>query len=48
MIDLSFIFSIVFVWKVAVITLVTSFPLYIIKIIKRYFSPPKYLLIRDE
>ncbi|KAG4090482.1 putative E1-E2 ATPase [Neocallimastix lanati (nom. inval.)] len=46
--DLSFIFSIVFVWKVAVITLVTSFPLYIIKIIKRYFSPPKYLLIRDE
>jgi len=45
--DLSFIFSICFVWKVAVITVISSFPLYLIKIIKHYLSPPNYLLIRD-
>lgn len=45
--DLSFIFSIGFVWKVAAITVISSLPLYIIKILKRYFSPPKYLRIRD-
>ncbi|KAG4085047.1 phospholipid-translocating P-type ATPase [Neocallimastix lanati (nom. inval.)] len=45
--DLSFIFSINFVWKVAAITLVSSLPLYIIKKLKSYFSPPNYLLIRD-
>jgi len=46
-IDLSFIFSIDFVWKVAAITVVSCLPLYIIKKLKRCISPPKYLRIRD-
>ncbi|XP_056597157.1 probable phospholipid-transporting ATPase IIB isoform X2 [Triplophysa dalaica] len=40
--DLSFITTRVFLWKVCVITLVSCLPLYIIKYLKRKFSPPSY------
>ncbi|KAM9384366.1 putative phospholipid-transporting ATPase IIB isoform 2-T2 [Pholidichthys leucotaenia] len=40
--DLSFITTWPFVWKVSVITLVSCLPLYIIKYLKRKFSPPSY------
>uniref|UniRef100_A0A672ST08 Phospholipid-transporting ATPase n=1 Tax=Sinocyclocheilus grahami TaxID=75366 RepID=A0A672ST08_SINGR len=40
--DLSFITTWVFLWKVCVITLVSCLPLYIIKYLKRKFSPPSY------
>uniref|UniRef100_A0A673HMV5 Phospholipid-transporting ATPase n=1 Tax=Sinocyclocheilus rhinocerous TaxID=307959 RepID=A0A673HMV5_9TELE len=40
--DLSFIMTRVFLWKVCVITLVSCLPLYIIKYLKRKFSPPSY------
>ncbi|KAL1933234.1 hypothetical protein VTP01DRAFT_7324 [Rhizomucor pusillus] len=40
--DMSFILTTRFVWKVAVITAVSSFPLYIAKIIKRRYAPPSY------
>lgn len=39
---MSFILTTRFVWKVAVITAVSSFPLYIAKIIKRRYAPPSY------
>ncbi|KAJ3089562.1 putative aminophospholipid-translocase [Quaeritorhiza haematococci] len=40
--DLSFILTWTFVWKVAVITAVSSLPLYIIKCLKRIVNPPSY------
>jgi len=40
--DLSFILTWGFVWKVAVITAVSSFPLYIVKILQRRYDPPSY------
>ncbi|KAI9306313.1 protein transporter [Cunninghamella echinulata] len=40
--DMSFILTGRFVWKVAVITAVSSLPLYIVKFIKRKYAPPSY------
>jgi len=40
--DAEFIKSIDFVWKTGVITGVSCFPLYIIKFLRRRFSPPSY------
>ncbi|KAJ3389301.1 putative aminophospholipid-translocase [Lobulomyces angularis] len=40
--DLSFILTWPFIWKVTVITAVSSMPLYIIKMVKFKFSPPSY------
>uniref|UniRef100_A0AAR2JU06 Phospholipid-transporting ATPase n=1 Tax=Pygocentrus nattereri TaxID=42514 RepID=A0AAR2JU06_PYGNA len=40
--DLSFITTRTFLWKVCAITLVSCLPLYIIKYLKRKFSPPSY------
>ncbi|GLD59364.1 probable phospholipid-transporting ATPase IIB [Lates japonicus] len=40
--DLSFITTWPFLWKVLAITLVSCLPLYIIKYLKRKFSPPSY------
>ncbi|KAF9338414.1 putative aminophospholipid-translocase [Podila minutissima] len=40
--DMSFILTKTFVWKVAVITMVSSFPLYVIKMLRRKFAPPSY------
>ncbi|KAI7854229.1 hypothetical protein BDC45DRAFT_463467 [Circinella umbellata] len=40
--DMSFILTGRFVWKVAVITAVSSLPLYVAKIIKRRYAPPSY------
>ncbi|KAI9007524.1 putative NEO1-P-type ATPase [Phycomyces nitens] len=40
--DMAFILTERFVWKVAVITAVSSFPLYIVKLIRRRFAPPSY------
>ena len=41
-IDMTFILTSRFVWKVAVITAVSSCPLYIVKMIKRRIAPPSY------
>lgn len=40
--DLSFITTWPFLWKVSAVTLVSCLPLYIIKYLKRKFSPPSY------
>ncbi|CAG8627966.1 14608_t:CDS:10 [Funneliformis caledonium] len=40
--DLLFILTETFVWKVAVITAVSSIPLYIIKFLRRRYAPPSY------
>ncbi|KAF9969018.1 putative aminophospholipid-translocase [Actinomortierella ambigua] len=40
--DMNFILTKTFWWKVAVITLVSSFPLYVIKALRRKFAPPSY------
>ncbi|KAJ3603046.1 hypothetical protein NHX12_030790, partial [Muraenolepis orangiensis] len=40
--DLPFMTTWVFLWKVTTITLVSCLPLYIIKYLKRKFSPPSY------
>ncbi|KAK0139426.1 putative phospholipid-transporting ATPase IIB [Merluccius polli] len=40
--DLPFITTWVFLWKVSAITLVSCLPLYILKYLKRKFSPPSY------
>lgn len=42
LIDMNFILTRTFVWKVAVITMVSSFPLYVIKMLRRKFAPPSY------
>ncbi|XP_032827203.1 putative phospholipid-transporting ATPase IIB isoform X1 [Petromyzon marinus] len=41
-IDTTFITTLTFLWKVTVITLVSCLPLYILKYIRRKFSPPSY------
>ncbi|KAF8949269.1 putative aminophospholipid-translocase [Haplosporangium gracile] len=40
--DMNFILTKTFVWKVAVITMVSSLPLYLIKMLRRKFAPPSY------
>lgn len=40
--DLSYITTWPFLWKVSAITLVSCLPLYVIKYLKRKFSPPSY------
>ncbi|KAI9287315.1 protein transporter [Umbelopsis sp. AD052] len=40
--DMTFILTTRFVWKVAVITAVSSLPLYFVKFIKRRYAPPSY------
>lgn len=40
--DLSFITTWPFLWKVCTVTLVSCLPLYVIKYLKRKFSPPSY------
>ncbi|KAI8978614.1 hypothetical protein BDB01DRAFT_799422 [Pilobolus umbonatus] len=40
--DMSFILTTRFLWKVAVITTVSSLPLYIVKFVKRVYAPPSY------
>uniref|UniRef100_A0AAR2KKP4 Phospholipid-transporting ATPase n=1 Tax=Pygocentrus nattereri TaxID=42514 RepID=A0AAR2KKP4_PYGNA len=41
-IDVYFIATLSFIWKVTVITLVSCLPLYILKYLRRRFSPPSY------
>uniref|UniRef100_A0A3B4Z1X4 Phospholipid-transporting ATPase n=2 Tax=Pomacentridae TaxID=30863 RepID=A0A3B4Z1X4_9TELE len=41
-IDVYFIATVSFLWKVTVITLVSCLPLYILKYLRRRFSPPNY------
>lgn len=41
-IDMTFILTGRFVWKVAVITAVSSLPLYIVKFVRRRYAPPSY------
>uniref|UniRef100_A0A672IL47 Phospholipid-transporting ATPase n=1 Tax=Salarias fasciatus TaxID=181472 RepID=A0A672IL47_SALFA len=41
-IDVYFITTVSFLWKVTVITLVSCLPLYILKYLRRRFSPPNY------
>uniref|UniRef100_A0A8C9WA23 Phospholipid-transporting ATPase n=1 Tax=Scleropages formosus TaxID=113540 RepID=A0A8C9WA23_SCLFO len=41
-IDIYFIATLSFVWKVTAITLVSCLPLYILKYLRRRFSPPNY------
>lgn len=40
--DSEFIQTPQFLWKVSVITLITCLPLYILKFLRRKFSPPIY------
>lgn len=40
--DVYFITTVSFLWKVTVITLVSCLPLYILKYLRRRFSPPSY------
>eukprot|EP00058_Branchiostoma_floridae_P019179 XP_002604668.1 hypothetical protein BRAFLDRAFT_94830 [Branchiostoma floridae] len=40
--DESFILSLTFFWKVTVITLVSCLPLYVLKYLRKKFSPPSY------
>uniref|UniRef100_A0A8C0BQI2 Phospholipid-transporting ATPase n=1 Tax=Buteo japonicus TaxID=224669 RepID=A0A8C0BQI2_9AVES len=40
--DVAFITTVTFLWKVSAITVVSCLPLYIIKYLKRKFSPPSY------
>ncbi|XP_062897549.1 probable phospholipid-transporting ATPase IIA isoform X1 [Mobula hypostoma] len=41
-IDVYFIITLSFLWKVSVITLISCLPLYILKYLRRRFSPPSY------
>lgn len=41
-VDLAFITTVTFLWKVSAITVVSCLPLYILKYLKRKFSPPSY------
>uniref|UniRef100_A0A8C0L8C7 Phospholipid-transporting ATPase n=1 Tax=Canis lupus dingo TaxID=286419 RepID=A0A8C0L8C7_CANLU len=41
-IDVYFIATLSFLWKVSVITLVSCLPLYVLKYLRRRFSPPSY------
>jgi phospholipid-translocating ATPase len=40
--DLDFILTGRFVWKTLVITLVSAFPLYVIRVLRRYYAPAIY------
>lgn len=40
--DLEFVKSVDFTWKVLVITILSCFPLYILKMLRKKFSPPSY------
>ncbi|XP_043364172.1 probable phospholipid-transporting ATPase IIB isoform X3 [Dermochelys coriacea] len=40
--DVAFIMTVTFLWKVSAITVVSCLPLYILKYLKRKFSPPSY------
>lgn len=40
--DVYFIATLSFLWKVTVITLVSCLPLYVLKYLRRRFSPPSY------
>ncbi|KAF8936726.1 putative aminophospholipid-translocase [Dissophora ornata] len=40
--DLDFILTTTFLWKVAVMTMVSSTPLYVIKMLRRKYAPPSY------
>ncbi|XP_067888575.1 probable phospholipid-transporting ATPase IIB isoform X1 [Heterodontus francisci] len=40
--DVAFITTVTFLWKVSAITLISCLPLYILKYLKRKFSPPSY------
>lgn len=40
--DIYFITTVSFLWKVTAITLVSCLPLYILKYLRRRFSPPSY------
>ena len=40
--DLSFVLSTRFLWKVALIIAVSSFPLYVIKFVRSRLAPPSY------
>jgi len=40
--DAAFIQTTDFLWKVVLITLVSCLPLYILKILRKKFSPPSY------
>ncbi|MEQ2248663.1 ATP synthase subunit 9 [Ilyodon furcidens] len=40
--DVYFITTVSFLWKVTTITLVSCLPLYILKYLRRRFSPPSY------
>uniref|UniRef100_A0A8C3F8A4 Phospholipid-transporting ATPase n=1 Tax=Chrysemys picta bellii TaxID=8478 RepID=A0A8C3F8A4_CHRPI len=40
--DVAFITTVTFLWKVSAITVVSCLPLYILKYLKRKFSPPSY------
>ncbi|KNE99199.1 hypothetical protein PSTG_07507 [Puccinia striiformis f. sp. tritici PST-78] len=45
--DLSFVLTISFLWKVSLITAVSSVPLYIGKALRSYFAPASYAKLRD-
>ena len=40
--DVYFIATLSFLWKVSIITLVSCLPLYVLKYLRRRFSPPSY------
>ena len=40
--DLKFVVSTRFLWKVALIIAVSSFPLYVIKVVRARLAPPSY------
>ncbi|KAJ3057758.1 putative aminophospholipid-translocase, partial [Podochytrium sp. JEL0797] len=43
--DLTFILTWNFIWKVGVITAVSSLPLYVMKVVNRRLNPPSYTKI---
>lgn len=45
--DLSFVLTISFLWKVSLITAVSSVPLYIAKALRSYFAPASYAKLRE-
>ncbi|KNZ60393.1 phospholipid-translocating ATPase [Puccinia sorghi] len=45
--DLSFVLTVSFLWKVSLITAVSSVPLYIAKALRSYFAPASYAKLRD-
>jgi phospholipid-translocating ATPase len=45
--DLNFILTWRFVWKTAVITLFSCFPLYILRFVRQTYSPPVYAKLQN-